>query len=101
MGAHVYILLCADKSFYVGCATEAISPSGSISTIRDIFPVTLIRDDRLNWLGLNISIGSPMRSQPKDRSKVGGRAKKQALIRSDWETVQNFASRRGGQPKQV
>ncbi len=101
MGAYVYILLCADRSFYVGSAT------GDDLTTR-------IAQHNLGYFPGYTSSRRPVElvwSQHFDRItdaifaerqiKGWGRAKKQALIKSDWNTVQTLARRRGGQPKPV
>ncbi|MES2167984.1 MAG: GIY-YIG nuclease family protein [Pseudomonadota bacterium] len=101
MGAQVYILLCADKSFYVGCATG------------DDLAVRVNQHNKGHYPGYTHSrrpVGLAW-SQYFDRItdaiaaerqiKGWGRAKKQALIRSDWKTVQNLARRRGGQSNKV
>ncbi|MBR1161013.1 GIY-YIG nuclease family protein [Bradyrhizobium elkanii] len=71
MGIYVYMLRCADESFYVGSATG---------------------DDRAPR---RVTDGIAAERQIKGWS----RAKKEALIKSDWETVSRFARRRGGAPR--
>ncbi|MCR6737086.1 MAG: GIY-YIG nuclease family protein [Afipia sp.] len=101
MGAYVYILLCADKSFYVGCAT------GEDLTIRinqhnqGHFPgyTHSRRPVELAWSQYFDRITDAITAE--SQIKGWSRAKKQALIQSDWETVQNLARRRGGKSKKV
>ncbi|MGL5165992.1 MAG: GIY-YIG nuclease family protein [Afipia sp.] len=101
MGAFVYILLCADKSFYVGSATGNDLSVRINQHNQGYFrgythsrrPVELVWSQHFDRITDAIAA--------ERQIKGWSRAKKQALIRSDWETVQNLTSRRGGQPKQV
>lgn len=101
MGAYVYILLCAGKSLYVGSAT------GNDLTVRigqhnqGHYPgyTHSRRPVELAWSQYFDRITDAIAAERQ--IKGWGRAKKQALIRSDWETVQNLARRRGGQTRPV
>jgi putative endonuclease len=100
MGVYVYMLRCADNSFYVGSATgddllpridqhNAGSYPGYTSTRR---PVVLVWSEYFD----RITDGIAAERQIKGWS----RAKKEALIRSDWEGVSRLSRRRAGLPKQ-
>ncbi|TPQ32945.1 hypothetical protein C2U70_20490 [Bradyrhizobium guangdongense] len=100
MGIFVYMLRCADNSYYVGSATgDDLSPrieqhnaghfQGYTSTRR---PVVLVWSEHFD----RITDGIAAERQIKGWS----RAKKEALIRSDWDAVSRLARRRGGLPKQ-
>jgi putative endonuclease len=99
MGAHVYMLRCADGSFYVGSATgedltlriaqhQAGTFEGYTSPRR---PVELV------WSEYFDRITDAIATERK--IKGWSRAKKEALIRGDWESIQRLAKRRGGKPK--
>lgn len=100
MGAYVYILLCADKSFYVGSTT------GDDLTIRihqhnqGHFPgyTRSRRPVELAWSQHFDRITDAIATERQ--LKGWSRAKKLALIKSDWNAVQNLARRRGGKPSQ-
>jgi putative endonuclease len=88
MGCFVYMLLCADGSYYIGSATgedlnrrvaehETGSYPGYTFSRR---PVKLI------W------------SEHFDRSTDA--IKKEALIHGDWPRIHSLAKRRGGRPRQ-
>jgi putative endonuclease len=87
MGAFVYMLRCADNSYYIGSATgddltrriaehQSGAHPGYTSTRR---PVQLVWSER--------------------KIKGWSRAKKEALINGDWGKVQQLAKRGGGKPK--
>ena len=99
MGAFVYILHCADGSYYVGSATgEDLTPriaqhncgyyGGYTSTRR---PVRLVWSEYFDRITDAITVERQL--------KGWSRAKKEALIRGDWSSVQRLAKRRGGKPK--
>lgn len=99
MGVHVYMLRCADNSFYVGSATgDDLSPRidqhnaglypGYTFTRRPVFLVWSEYFDR-------ITDGIAAERKIKGWS----RAKKDALIRSDWVEVSRLSRRRAGLPK--
>ena len=96
MSTFAYILRCADNSFYVGSSTG------------DDLAVRINQHNQGYFLGYTYS-RRPVQlvwSQHFDRItdaiaaerqiKGWSRAKKQALIQSDWATVQKLAKRRGG-----
>ena len=99
MGAFVYILRCADGSYYVGSATgDDLEPriaqhnagvfQGYTSTRR---PVVLLWSDYFEQITDAISA--------ERQIKGWSRAKKEALIRGDWPSVSQLAKRRAGRPK--
>ena len=99
MGAFVYMLRCADDSFYVGSATgddlapridqhNAGSHRGYTFSRR---PVVLVWSEQFD----RITDGIAAERQLKGWS----RAKKEALLRSDWATVSALSRRRAGLPK--
>jgi putative endonuclease len=99
MGIFIHMLRCADNSFYIGSATgDDLAPRidphnagafpGHTSSRRPVTPVWSEYFDR-------ITDGIAAERQLKGWS----RAKKEALIRSDWETMTNLARRRAGRPK--
>ena len=98
MGAFVYMLRCADGSFYVGSATgddltrriaehQSGYYHGYTSTRR---PVTLVWSEHF----LQITDAIAVERQLKGWS----RAKKEALIKSDWSAIEQLTKRRGGRP---
>ena len=100
MGVHVYMLRCADESYYVGSATgEDLGPRvdqhnagsypGYTFTRRPVVLVWFEYFDR-------ITDGIAAERQIKGWS----RAKKEALLRSDWDKVSDLSRRRGGRPKE-
>src|ERR1700682_5620542 len=99
MGAFVYMLRCADGSFYVGSATgddltQRIAQhqsgyyNGYTATRR---PVTLVWSEHF----LRITDAIAVERQIKGWS----RAKKEALIKGNWPAIELLARRRGGQPR--
>jgi putative endonuclease len=99
MGAFVYMLQCADRSYYVGSATgddlwrriaehETGAYRGYTFTRR---PVRLVWSEHFDRIIDAIAV--------ERKLKGWSRAKKQALIRGDWSTVKLLAKRRTGKPK--
>ena len=99
MGAFVYILHCADGSYYVGSATgEDLTMriaqhnsgyyGGYTPTRR---PVRLVWSDYFDRITDAVAVERQL--------KGWSRAKKQALISGDWISVQRPAKRRAGRPK--
>ena len=98
-GIYVYMLHCADGSYYVGSATgddlgpridqhNAGAHKGYTFSRR---PVVLVWSEHFE----RITDGIAAERQIKGWS----RAKKEALLRSDWARMSQLASRRAGQPK--
>lgn len=99
VGVYVYMLRCADGSFYIGSATgedtsqrvdkhNAGAYPGYTYSRR---PVVLVWSEYFD----RITDGIAAERQLKGWS----RAKKEALIRSDWKSVSQFARRRAGAPR--
>ena len=99
MGVYVYMLRCADGSYYIGSATaEDLGPRvdqhnagtypGYTSSRR---PVVLVWSEYFD----RITDGIAAERQIKGWS----RAKKEALLRSDWAKVGELSRRRGGRPR--
>ncbi len=99
MGAFVYMLRCADGSFYVGSATgddltrriaehQSGHYHGYTSTRR---PVSLVWSEHFARITDAIEV----------ERKVKGwtRAKKEALIKGDWGVIEQLSKRRGGRPR--
>jgi putative endonuclease len=95
-GIYVYTLRCADGSYYVGSATghdlapridqhNAGSYPGHTFTRR---PVVLVRSEYFD----RITDGIAAERQIKGWS----RAKKEALMRSDWTSLAQLSRRRAG-----
>ena len=99
MGAFVYMLRCADGSFYVGSATGedltlrvAQHQAGTFEGY-----TSLRRPVELVWSEYFDRITDAIATERK--IKGWSRAKKQALIKGDWDAIQRLAKRRGGKPK--
>ena len=92
-GAYIYMLRCADGSYYVGSARRGLEQrvnehnqgvyGGYTSTRR---PVTVVWAEHF----LNITDAIAVERQIKGWS----RAKKEALIRGDYGAIQTLAKRR-------
>jgi putative endonuclease len=98
MGAFAYMLLGADQSYYVGCATgddlsnrvndhNAGKYPGYTLSRR---PVVLVWSQHFD----RVTDANAAERQIKGWS----RAKKEALIKCDWQTVSALARRRAGRP---
>jgi putative endonuclease len=100
MGVYVYMLRCADGSYYVGSATgEDLGPrvdqhnAGSYPGYTfSRRPVVLVWSEYFD----RITDGIAAERQIKGWS----RAKKEALLRSDWTKVSELSRRRGGRPRE-
>jgi putative endonuclease len=99
MGAFVYMLRYADGSFYVGSATGedltlriAQHQAGTFEGY-----TSLRRPVELVWSEYFDRITDAIATERK--IKGWSRAKKQALIKGDWDSIQRLAKRRGGKPK--
>ncbi len=99
MGAFVYMLQCADASYYVGCATGddltkrmAEHETGAIPGYTSLRrPVTLVWSEHFERITDAIAV--------ERKIKGWSRAKKQALIKGDWTSVQALSRRRAGRPR--
>jgi putative endonuclease len=99
MGVYIYMLRCADGSYYVGSATgddlgpridehNAGSYQGYTFSRRPVVPVWSEHFER-------ITDGIAVERQLKGWS----RAKKEALLNSDWARVSQLSRRRAGREK--
>ncbi|MEO6380999.1 MAG: GIY-YIG nuclease family protein [Nitrobacter sp.] len=96
MGIYVYMLRCSDNSYYVGSATgddlaNRISQHNFGSFKGYTFsrrPVTLVWSEHFEIITDGISV--------ERQIKGWSRAKKDALIRSDWSAIHELARRRAG-----
>jgi putative endonuclease len=99
MGAFVYMLRCADGSYYVGSATGddlerriAQHQSGAFPGYTfSRRPVELVWSEHFDRITDAIAV--------ERQIKGWGRAKKEALMRGDWPSVAVFSNRRGGKAK--
>jgi putative endonuclease len=98
-GVYVYMLRCADGSYYVGSATgEDVGPRVDQHNAGSFKGYTFTRRPvQLVWSEYfeRITDGIAAERQLKGWS----RAKKEALLRSDWTSIAALARRRGGRPK--
>ncbi|HEY1979613.1 MAG TPA: GIY-YIG nuclease family protein [Xanthobacteraceae bacterium] len=101
MGAHIYMLRCADGSYYVGSATgddlwkrmaehETGAYRGYTYSRR---PVELVWAEQFDRITDAIAV--------ERKIKGWTRAKKEALIKSDWDKLILLAKRRGGKSKRA
>jgi putative endonuclease len=96
-GAYLYILRCADGSYYTGTARQGLerriaehnAGAGGAFTAKRC-PVELVFAEYSPMITDAIAI--------ERRIKGWSRAKKEALIRSDWRKLQDLARQRGPHP---
>jgi putative endonuclease len=99
MGIFVYMLRCADGSYYVGSATgndlaprvdqhNAGTHKGYTFSRR---PVVLVWSEHFQRITDGIAVERQL--------KGWSRAKKEALLHSDWAKVSALSRRRAGLPK--
>jgi putative endonuclease len=99
MGAFVYMLLCRDGSYYVGSATgEDLTPRiaqhqagafpGYTSTR---LPVKLVWSEYFSQITDAIAT--------ERQIKGWSRAKKEALINNNWNSIVTLSKRRAGKPR--
>jgi putative endonuclease len=99
MGAFAYMLRCSDNSYYVGCATgddlslrvaehQSGERPGYTSTRR---PVHLVWSEHFEQITDAVAA--------ERKIKGWSRAKKEALIKEDWESISLLARRRAGREK--
>lgn len=99
MGIYIYMLRCADDSYYVGSATgHDLSPrieqhnAGSYPGYTfSRRPVVLVWSEYFDRITDGIAV--------ERQIKGWSRAKKEALIQSDWAQLSKLSSRRAGAPK--
>src|SRR6266567_2792553 len=99
VGIYIYMLRCADDSYYVGSATgHDLSPrieqhnAGSYPGYTfSRRPVVLVWPEYFDRITDGVAI--------ERQIKGWSRAKKEALIKSDWAKLSKLSSRRAGAPK--
>src|SRR5256885_8604057 len=96
MGAFVYMLLCADESYYVGSATGDDLEKRIAEHQTGAYPgyTFFRRPVELVWSEHFERITDAIAAERK--LKGWSRAKKEALIKGDWGRVRHLARRRGG-----
>ncbi|HEX3164501.1 MAG TPA: GIY-YIG nuclease family protein [Pseudolabrys sp.] len=99
MGAYVYMLRCADGSYYIGSATGSDLNQRISEHQSGIRPgyTQLRRPVELVWSEYFDRITDAIAMER--RLKGWSRAKKRALIDGDWKSVSRLSKRRGGEPK--
>ncbi len=98
MAAWVYILKCADDSYYVGCTTDLLQrigqhqsgEMGGYTSTR--LPVEVVWSAEFDDINQAITL--------ERRIKRWSRAKKEALIRGDWAALPKLSAR-GFRPSQL
>src|SRR4029078_11929943 len=99
MGAHVYMLRCADGSFYVGSATgEELTPRITQHQIGTFEGYTSLRRP-VERLGSEYFDRITDAIAVERQIKGWSRKKKLSLIEGDWAALRQHSKRRGGTPK--
>jgi putative endonuclease len=99
-GAYVYILKCSDGSYYTGL-TKQTEPESRVwehnsKIYKDAYtskrlPVQLVYAEYFDLV---------MDAATAERKIKGwSRAKKEAMMKGDWQAVVELAKRRGGKPR--
>ena len=99
MGAFVYMLRCADHSYYVGSATGDDLTKRIAEHNAGVYegytsqrlPVTLVWSEHFERITDAIAA--------ERRIKGWSRANKEALIDGDWSSLRSLSRRRAGRPK--
>jgi putative endonuclease len=99
MGAFIYMLRCADDSYYVGSATGAdlerrIAEHASGTIVGYTWsrrPVQLVWSEHFDRITDAIAVERQL--------KGWSRAKKLALIRGEWRSLELLSRRRNGKPR--
>jgi putative endonuclease len=99
MGAFIYMLRCADGSYYVGSATGDDLSRRIAEHQSGAYPGYTVsrRPVHLVWSEHFERITDAITTERK--IKGWSRAKKEALADDDWSKVQQFAKRRGGKSR--
>ncbi len=99
MGAFVYMLRCADGSFYVGSATGDDLEKRIAEHQTGAYPGYTFarRPVRLVWSEHFDRITDAIATERK--LKGWSRAKKEALIKGDWSRIEQLSKRRSGRPR--
>jgi putative endonuclease len=101
MGAFVYMLRCADDTYYAGSATGddlskriAEHQSGAYPGYTwSRRPLKLVWSEHFERVVDAIAV--------ERKIKGWSRAKKEALIRGDWKSVKSLSRRRAGRAKSI
>jgi|SRR5690242_12824843 putative endonuclease len=99
MGAYVYMLSCADGSYYIGSATGSDLSrrvSEHQSGIRPGY-TQLRRPVQLVWSEYFDRVTDAIATERQ--LKGWSRAKKHSLINGDWQSIRRLSKRRGGKLK--
>jgi putative endonuclease len=99
MGAFVYMLKCADGSYYIGCATGEDLTKRIAEHQAGIYPgytstrrlVTLVWSEYFQQITDAIAVERQL--------KGWSREKKEALISGNWDAIQKLSKRRAGRPR--
>jgi putative endonuclease len=99
-GAYVYILKCSDGSYYTGL-TKLPEPESRVwehnnKIYKDAYTSTRL-PVRLVYAEYFDLVMDAATSEPK--IKGWSRAKKEAMMKGDWQAVVELAKRRGGNAK--
>jgi putative endonuclease len=99
MGAFVYMLRCRDGSYYVGSATgEDLAPRIAQHQSGTFPGYTFTRRPvKLVWSEYYSQITDAITTERK--LKGWSRAKKEALINNDWNSIVGLSKRRAGKPR--
>ena len=99
MGAFVYMLLCRDGSYYVGSATGEDLEPRIAQHQSGVFPGYTFtrRPVKLVWSEYFPQITDAIATERK--IKGWSRAKKDALVNNDWDSIVKLSKRRAGQPR--
>ncbi len=99
VGAFVYMLRCADGSFYVGNASGNDLEKRFAEHQMGAFPGSYTYTRRPVELAWSEYFDRVIDANEAERQIKGwSRAKKEALIRGDWEGIKKLSKRRGGRP---
>jgi putative endonuclease len=98
MGAFVYMLLCSDRSFYVGSATGDDLSQRIAQHNEGTYPGYTFtrRPVRLVWSEYFDRITDAIAAERQ--IKGWSRAKKEALAKGEWQRVRKLSKRRAGRP---
>jgi len=101
MGAYVYMLRCADRSFYIGSATGNDLSRRIAEHQSGAYPgyTWSRRPVELVWSEYFERITDAIAAERK--LKGWSRGKKEALVGSDFRLLHQLAKRRAGQPKRI
>jgi putative endonuclease len=98
-GAYVYMLECADGSYYVGLTRHQYLETRISEHEQGLIPgyTSIRRPVKLIWAEHIPRLIDAIAAER--RIKGWTRAKKQALIRGDWDRLRQLAKRGGGSPR--